>query len=883
MADSTACRMQAVDPAGVDRSIFEDLRFRAETTPETIALIAPGGEALTFGEFWRRIHEVAATTATCGLRSNDVIALSLPDETACLVIALGVMLSSTCAPLNPAFRESELASSLNDLRASAVIVQAGSKSAAAEVARNANLTVLEADAAGSLTIRFRAAAGACRRNAGTAAMLLQTSATTGAARLVPLTHLNVLEMTANSRSMLKLTDADRFLNMMPFFHLQGFLSSVAQLMAGGSVVCTGGFQAERFASWIEQFHPTWYTAGPALHAAILPIVRERADLLRRFPLRFARSIGAALPSSLRADLEEALFAPVLEGYGMTETGMVTSNEPPPGLRRPGSAGRSAGLDLAILDESGGFQPACAEGEIAVRGRAVMHAYRNNPEANRCSFRDGWLLTGDLGFLDEDGFLFVTGRRKEMINRGGEKILPADVDQALEAHPAVAEAAAFGIPHSTMGEEVAAAVVLKPGPGVAESDLRAFVAARLAGFKVPRRIFFVDRIPHGATGKSQRLALAEECRSILGASDDVARTQRTPHVPPSNEVEQRLAAIWARVLKADLPGIHHDFFELGGDSFAVTAMIAEVEAGFDVAGGLIDASGFFSNPTIATLARIISSGSTGTGALNQRVSPFVVLQPGGSRIPFFCFPGADENPYYFRHLAAHLGPEQPFYAMRELWPAAERRTATLEEMAARYVESMHTLRNGGPWILGGHCYGGIMAFEVARQLVSRGESVQAVLLFETPAPGYPKVVRNWTRYARAARLALTGRLRIGRQDAVSHLGVVGRLAARKTTSAARRALFRSGLRTPAVPEELYDGNVTRARVYSPGVLSAKVVHFISASEQHSTLILDDPRLGWRDRVRGEFEVRAIHARANSFFVEPAVSQLGREVRSLLLAL
>ncbi len=280
------------------------------------------------------------------------------------------------------------------------------------------------------------------------------------------------------------------------------LSSLAQFLAGGSVVSTSGFDSGMFLTSVEQFHPTWYTAAPALHSAILPLIETRPDVLDRFPLRFVRSIGAPLPQALLADLERALRVPVLEGYGMTEAGMVTSNALPPQKRKTGSVGQSAGVEVAIIDKAEGLLPAGCEGQIAVRGPAVIRGYRNDAKADQNAFRGGWLLTGDIGYLDDEDFLFVTGRIKDIINRGGEKVLPQEIDEVLSTHPSVSEAVAFGVAHPTLGEDVAAAVVLTPGAAVSEAELRQFAAHRLGDFKVPRRIVFLDAIPKGPTGKAR---------------------------------------------------------------------------------------------------------------------------------------------------------------------------------------------------------------------------------------------------------------------------------------------------------------------------------------------------------------------------------------------
>jgi acyl-CoA synthetase (AMP-forming)/AMP-acid ligase II/thioesterase domain-containing protein len=863
-----------------DAGFLKELRLRAHAKPEAAALLAPGREALTYGELWGQIDALASALRSAGLRRSDAVAVVMPDGPEMIALCLGVVGTAACAPLNPAFSEPEFQFYLHDFGARALIVQTGLSPAAEAAARSLGIEVWKATPASDrkagvpaldcpCALRVRAGEQA---DAGEAALLLHTSATTGTPRLVPLTHSNLQAMAANTRSVLGLGESDRFLSMMPLFHLQGLMSSMAQLLAGGAVISTAGFDPENFMAWLEEFRPTWYTAGPALHSSILPLAQRHKDVLRRFPLRFVRSIGAPLPPELQAQLEDALEAPVLNGYGMTETGLVTSNSPLPEQRRHGSVGRAVGTEIAIVDEAGDELAPGNEGQIAVRGPAVIEGYRNNPEANRLAFRNGWFLTGDLGRLDSDGFLFVTGRLKEIINRGGEKILPAEVDEALQAHSALTEAAAFGVPHPTLGEDVFAAVVLKPGAAVTPAELRRFAASRLAAFKVPRRILFMDAVPRGATGKAQRRLLAERFQA----------RQPAPAIPPSTPTGQKLADIWSRVLDVKCPGVEDDFFDLGGDSFSVALMLNEVESEFDIDRLMVEEGGFFICPTIAGLARSVDA-SKSAGRKGAR-SPLVALQPNGSRIPFFCFPGADENPYYFRRLAANLGPDQPFYVVRDPRPMDERGIYTVEEAAARLVDALRTIQPRGPYALGGHCYGGMLSFEVARRLLGAGEEVALVALFEVAAPGYPKVLRHWRGYLRQAALQvsalLRGKSRIGADQALTHLRLLWRLGGKRAGALVRRLLIRLRMKELTPPlEQVTHPNHRAAANYRPSKLGCKVVQFISAGEHHSTEILDDPRLGWREFAH-DFEVRKVPGKAAELFVEPNVGALAAGLRELL---
>ena len=399
-----------------------------------------------------------------------MVALVLPNGPEAATVFLGVAAHCASAPLNPAYTESELAFYLDDLDAALLLVPAGEGEAARRVAAARGIAVADVVvAAGSAAGRFelggadRAAAGtkspalAPARPAGLA-LVLHTSGTTSRPKMVALTQRNLCASAANIAGSLALGPADRCLNVMPLFHIHGLVAAVlASLHSGGSVFCAPGFNALRFFAWLEESGATWYTAVPTIHQAVLDRAPRNADLLERIHLRLVRSSSAALAPQVMARLEDVFGAPVIEAYGMTEAAhQMASNRLPPGARKPGSVGVAAGPEVAIMDGAGRLLPAGETGEVVIRGSNVTAGYLANPQANASAFTAGWLRTGDQGWMDEDGYLRLTGRLKEIINRGGEKISPREVDEALLDHPAVAQAVTFALPDEKLGEEVAAA-------------------------------------------------------------------------------------------------------------------------------------------------------------------------------------------------------------------------------------------------------------------------------------------------------------------------------------------------------------------------------------------------------------------------------------------
>jgi acyl-CoA synthetase (AMP-forming)/AMP-acid ligase II len=346
---------------------------------------------------------------------------------------------------------------------------------------------------------------------GDVALVLHTSGTTSRPKIVPLSHANIAASARHIGETLRLTPADRCLNIMPLFHIHGLIAAVlSSLAAGGSVVCTPGFNALKVFGWMDEAEPSWYTAVPTMHQAIAARAGRNSDSVARAKLRFVRSSSSSLPPQVMAELEGVFGCPVIESYGMTEAAHQMASSPlPPGIRKPGSVGLAAGPEMAIMAEDGTLLGPDAVGEIVIRGPNVTAGYENNPKANAEGFAHGWFHTGDQGTMDDAGYFRITGRLKEIINRGGEKISPREVDEVLMDHPAVGQVVTFAMPHAKLGEDVAAAIVLREGAQASEREIRDFAASRLADFKVPRRLVFLEEIPKGATGKLQRIGLAEK--------------------------------------------------------------------------------------------------------------------------------------------------------------------------------------------------------------------------------------------------------------------------------------------------------------------------------------------------------------------------------------
>ena len=479
---------------------------------DAIAIIQPEQNIrITYAELRRQIQAVADALAAAGVNRGDRIGLALPNGLANVVTFLAASVAGTAAPLNPAYKEDEFRFYLEDTNARVLLLPPdGLEEARRAAGDRIPVIAVEMDAHGTVTL----AGVSGQQSAGSpsiddVALILHTSGSTGRPKRVPLSHANLSISARNVARSYALSPSDVSLCVMPLFHVHGLVAStLATLATGGTVVVPQKFSPLSFWRVARDHNATWYSAVPTIHQLLL----ARAEKGAARPagaekLRFIRSCSASLPPQVMHDLEAAFGAPVLEAYGMTEAAhQMSSNPLPPAARLPGSVGRGTDVRISIMDTEGRHLAAGERGEVVIQGPNVTQGYENNPEANASSFTDGWFRTGDQGFLDENGYLTLTGRLKEMINRGGEKISPREIDEVLLTHPAVAEAVCFGTPHATWGEEVAAAVVTRET--ISEQDLLAFCKERLADFKRPKQIHIVDAIPRTATGKIQRRVVAQ---------------------------------------------------------------------------------------------------------------------------------------------------------------------------------------------------------------------------------------------------------------------------------------------------------------------------------------------------------------------------------------
>jgi len=589
-------------------SIARLLQRHSEERPASPAILSPGRAALTYHGLWEEVQQVAGTLHEFGLGRGARIALILPEGPELAVAELAIASFGVAIPLSPSYRAVELNDYLAPLKAQAVLVQKGWDTQARLAAGELELPVLELvpdveREAGRLTLRgktgFVPVSHSGWADPQDTAFVLMTSGTTSKPKKIPLTHINLLSGASFKWTSLGISDV-RMLSFYSLNHSAGIQNGLlTPLWGGGSSVCTAGFQADSFRAWLFEFQPTCCSGGPAVYLSILNRMKQDGPLVGH-SLKVIRSGAAPLLVQTMSGLEQVFGVPVLEGYGLTETcGQMTSNPYPPGVRKAGSCGIPFGQEMRIVNAAGDPLPAGEAGEVVVRGDNVVQGYEGDSEATHQAFFGDWFRTGDLGYVDQDGYLFLTGRIKDMINRGGEKILPLEVEEVLLRHPGVQQAACFAARHAQLGEVPAAAVVLNSNAGVTESQLRQFAAESLADFKVPMRIHLISELPVNRAGKVLRRVLTEQYGALEPSRSD---QEPAAWVEPRNDLERTLARAWTKLLGVSQVGVNDDLVGLGADSIVFGRAAYQLSRDFGVEIRVVE---LFDHPTVRGQAELIT--------------------------------------------------------------------------------------------------------------------------------------------------------------------------------------------------------------------------------------------------------------------------------------
>jgi oxalate---CoA ligase len=733
---------------GAAATIGQVIEAYADKQPDRTAIVSSGGDPLSYRKLQHMILEVRSALRAAGLGRRARIAIAMPDGPHSAIAILAVTCSAVSIPLNPRQTFREIEAGFNALPPDAVVLVKGADSLVRRLAVRRRIRILEAVQApdGGLGITISSAGSVTpvvpseedKPDTEALAFILQTSGTTSEPKLIPTSHRNMLASAARVRSWFDLTTHDRCLCVSPVFYAHGLHVMIfTPLLTGGSIAFPSDPARFDYTEWFDALKPTWYSAGPTLHRLVFDNANSADE--RKHSLRFILSGGAPLPADLIVGLQRKLKVPVVEHYGSSEGMQICSNQLRSGSSKAGTCGIPSPNTIRIVTDDGSPATTGERGEILIGGPTVVSGYLNAPELTANSFTDGWFKSGDIGSLDKDGFLTLHGRKDDLINRGGEKISPAEIDQALMRHPSVAEAAAYAVPHPRLGQDVAAAVVLRPGANADPAELRKFLQDQLASFKIPARISVHDQLPKGKTGKVLRRQIRTQTEHAASMATD-EETMPASDDPTLNALIAQLKEIWERLLNIESISLDDEFSEKGGDSLLATEMLCEVE---QLMGQTIPSNVLFESRTVRQLAQSLFKEHIQTDTL-------VRLNSSGSQPPIFFLHGDYNGGFYSTRLAKLLGDDQPLFVIGPHDLGKEPLMLPVEQIAAYRLPMIRDAQPRGPYRLCGYCMGGLVAFEIARLLLDAGEEVEIVGMIDAPtvsARGYVQLVLSALRVVR----------------------------------------------------------------------------------------------------------------------------------------
>lgn len=707
----------------------------ASSSPDGLAVLAPGRQPLSYAALLAQIEYVTEHLHNLNIQSHDRVMILAPQGVDAAIATLATGASAIAIPVSSNSNPEQIRHCIQRVGPAATLVHAQVDATIRNFLHETDSSILELTfEPDTIAGRFSILDAACLTGRAVAStpqqlgLLLPTSGTTAQGKFVCLTQQNVGAAARNTAQALAIVPGEVCLDMASIFHAHGLVAGMlASIFAGATVICPDRLDTVAFFDLLKEYSPTWFTAVPTMHQAILNEAANYRDLIKQSRIRVIRSASAYLPDAVRRGLEEQFHTIVTESYGLTEAMQLTNTPLDSDSRKIGSLGIAGSSELGILDCEGRLAGTGRVGEIIARGPVVTSGYWQDPDANQEVFIDGWFRTGDLGYLDQDGHLFMTGRIKDQINRGGEKIAPQEIDAALLRHPSIKDAIAFGIPHPALGEEVAAAIVLRPDMPLDQEDIRKYALENLPESKAPKRIFLVNEIAASSTGKLLRRNLAAWA---------IKQIPTTQYAEPRTNLERHLVKVWQEVLGHSPIGIDDDFFDLGGHSLLAVRMFTrlreECETPTTGSSEALQASTLMIASTIRHLAARLESPSKLPAVPAERA--VVRLGHQQMRNAFFLFTGVYAGEaFYPRLFARHLGPRQPILALAPHDITLPGAPKTIEAMADDFLVTVRKEQAHGPYMIGGYSHAGLVAWEVARLLEDAGEQVALLFIIDTVMP------------------------------------------------------------------------------------------------------------------------------------------------------
>ncbi len=850
---------------------IKDLIFHGNQDPDHSALESPGQQALSYRDLQKQVLLVIKTLNSLGFGRNDRISVIMPGGPETAVLGIGIMAGFTHAPLNPQYKDPEFREMFSRLNVKAVLVQKNHETAARAAALSCNIPVIEItpepDKAGIFKIGDgipEDKADALFAQPEDTVIVMQTSGTTSVPKVVPISQKQFCKAAYHYFSRLNLSEKDISLHIVAHFHILGITHTLlAPLLGGGTVVCARDYISPDFLPLLKKFRPTFYCAAPAHHKGILHELKKvPADELRHHSLRYIRSTSSPLPAPARKELETLLGVPVIESYAMTESPVISINMP----HKEGSAGIPLVESLVIMDEKGTILKTFENGEVAIRGDVVFSGYENAHE-NEYAFTNGYFRTGDIGYLDNEGYLFLTGRKKELINKGGEKFSPQEIDAVLASYPGIREAMAFRIDDPVLGEDVAVMVV-RSDEMVSEHDLRRYLLDRLIQFKVPRRIFFVDEIPKGPTGKLLRYAGTERYKAGTIEEKQIPEVTIDRISPQVSLLEEKITEIWTGILDGQSLSPDDDFFNCGGNSLTAIELLIKIQRAFEVT---FSPDMIYLYPTIRQQATLIAQKDHNFSRYHPLIVP---IHEKGTLTPLFCFNPLGGWIKEYQYISRFFDQERPVFGIRArgLEPA-EQPVTTVEEAAREYIDAIKTVQKEGPYHLLGFSGGALYAFELACQLQNRGETVTflGIIDMSLPAPlkrlfdlsrgqgpnifitaGFPvyaflnRLLKKnpdsvlYSVFVKSVRVFSQGLLWLKSSSSIPASG-----SDMDTVTDAQRSWI---LTLPEKQQMLVRTQIRAISIYKPPVFSGDVILFSTGPD--SEFYPGDPARGWNSCITGK---------------------------------
>ncbi len=846
----------------------------AESVPKAPVFFGQGQRALSYQELAQLIAQFRTRLPRFGIGPQDRIAIVHSGGAEMAAAVVGIAACSIAVPLNPELSAGEFALHLKDKKVTAIAVEAGLKNPVRQVAGQLSLPLLEIVQDDRLVAGKIALSGpenliniaSSSPTEEDLMLVLTTSGTTSYGKIVPITHGQAIERARQITQMLHLTQQDRGMNLMPLFHIGGLSAGVmATLYSGSSLMPIKNGHVNTLFHCLDEIQPTYIAGGYTVFHAIerkAPAFRDVIDRVKP-QIRMLRTGTGRLDQHIADHLEQIFDAPVVEAYGSSETGFMSCTALSPQRQKPGSVGQPVHTNLTIVDPEGQEVPIGQEGEIVVKGPNVFSGYENDPNKNIEAFKDGHYHTGDQGYLDEDGYLFITGRIKEMINRGGMKIAPIEIDQAMIKHDAVADAAAIPVSHPSLGEDVAAVVVLHERETLKAQELIKFLGHHLAPYKIPSRIYFRDSLPRTATGKLKRRDLASQIQTQANAFRSGKTGQHT-----ESALEETLLGIWQEAMGISGIGRHDNFFDLGGDSLQAVDLFLLIENRLEQQ---LSRDILFEAGTIAEMAELIERKS--------KTSCVVPIQPKGARPPFFCIHPIEGEVIGYRHLAGYLDEDQPFYGIQCLRQGINTPLfSSIEEMAEYYLTEIRKIQPVGPYFLGGHSFGGLVAYTIAQKLTDSGGKVGLLAMFDsfnTTVSRYVSPIEWAKRHWRVmASLPLSERPGYAKQRLRNLFGLIPtKLSLLKIKMKNKRSSEQRASHDPEGTQRIRENNMLISRKFEPKPFRGDAVLFAT---ELPTSWHGDVHESWKDLVQGTLTVRHLSGGHLEIMREPYVRELAEEL-------